>query len=104
MKQLSGLAVGVILIVVAVVVLAIGSKITDDIATPMCAGIDYACSGNSTGLAGSYDIAYSSANNGTLAMANISTWTPTIGTVLVATIIIGLLMWGFFSLFNKKNQ
>jgi len=102
-QQLMGLAVGVIVVVVIVLVLAIGVKITSDIQKTFCdnTNADLACSGNATGLSSTQDSAYSAAANGTLGLIGISTWLPTVGTILIASVLVGLLMWGFFALFKK---
>jgi len=88
--QLSGGMGGLIgiatTLVVAAVVIAIGAKITDDVALQIN-GTD---SSSGVGQAG-----YDSASNGTLAMSNLSKYLPTLATVGAAAIIIAFLLGAF---------
>ena len=108
MRILTLLITAGLILVILGVALGIGAKVTDNVAQSMCnsADVDLACSGNSTGLGTTYDLAYAAANNATVGIADLAEWQSTISTVVAAVVIIGLLLAGFggFLAFGNKGM
>jgi len=87
-KALYLLVAAVLALVVFGVAASIGAKITQDVRDDMNV--------NST--------AYAAAGNATLGISELASWSPTISTVIAATVIISLLIGGLGAFLYMKGQ
>ena len=83
--SLSDLPQMAVLFVIASVIIGMGAKILQDVELDT-----YAASGNTNGTA------VNAIRNGTAALGNLGEWLPTIATILIAALIIGVVVASFY--------
>jgi hypothetical protein len=86
MKTLGMLISAGLILVILGITLSLGAKITQDVGDDMPAG----------------SLAAAAAANSTQAIADLSSWQPTIAVVIAAVVIIGLLLAGFGAFLYMK--
>lgn len=103
MRILSLLITGGLILVILGVALGIGADVVRNVQDNYCQGDPWDIEDTCSNATGGSAIAMSAAANSSLALGTLAEWQGTVGTVIAATVIIGLLMAGFGAFLYSKG-